>query len=316
MKFASIGHLIDNKTLGFMPNDWIKQNYIISPEINLGKTSGRIIALKLTAEQMMSTPRDQIRNEILKAVLFAQNEFDIDLIQLGALTTSVTSGGKWILEQNEYNGYLNHGDSYTASVVCQTVSKMLENKNIEPKDKTLAIIGAYGIIGEALSKLLVPKFSHSLLVGRREEKLIELSNKINGCFDTTIDLNTKDVDIIITATNHPTALLNSNHLKNNAIVIDVAQPPNLNFDVCKKRNDVLRIDGGFVDFPFKFNIPGLPPGKILSCIAEIIMQAMENEKQNHIGSIDLNYLKKTEDWGKKYGFVLNDLTNFGNPVHL
>lgn len=314
MKFATIGHLIDETTLDFIPKEWIYDKYIISPEIKIENTSGYIIALKLTAKQIMGLPRTQIRNEILNATVFAQNELNIDLIQLGALTTSVTSGGKWILEQNEYSGYINHGDAYTASVACQAVLKTLEKFNKNPKEQKIAIVGAYGIIGEVVSKILVPKFFHSILIGRREEKLQELSKKLKGSFETTINLDTLDADVLLTATSHPTSLLDSSHLKKETIVVDVSQPPNLTREVCNKRMDICRIDGGFVDFVNNVQIPGLPPGKILSCIAEVIMQAMENDKKNYVGSIDLEHLYKTEKLAKKYGFTLNELTNFGNPI--
>jgi hypothetical protein len=58
----------------------------------------------------------------------------------------------------------------------------------------------------------------------------------------------------------------------------------------------------------------MAPGKNFSCIIEVIMQAMEDERENHVGSIDLAYLRKTEKWGKKYGFTLNELTNFGKKI--
>ena len=61
-------------------------------------------------------------------------------------------------------------------------------------------------------------------------------------------------------------------------------------------------------------IPGYPEGKIFSCIAEVVMQAMENDRSNHVGSIELGYLDKTIEWADKYGFTLNELTNFGKLV--
>lgn len=314
MKFATIGHLIDKSTIKLIPKDWIHEKYIISPKIEIENTSGHFIALKLTPEQIMGQPRAKIQNEILKAIIFAQNELHIDLIQLGALTTSVTNGGKWILEQNEYDGYINHGDTYTASVACQAVLKTLKKFNKNPKEQKIAIVGAYGIIGEAVSKILVPKFFHSILIGRKEQKLKELMKKLKGNFETAISMNTIDADVILTATNHTTSLLESQHLKKEAIIIDVAQPPNLSYNVCNERPDICRIDGGFVDFKKNIEIPGLPPGKILSCVAEVIMQAMENERKNYVGSIDLRYLYTTEKLAKKYGFTLNELTNFGNPI--
>jgi predicted amino acid dehydrogenase len=119
----------------------------------------------------------------------------------------------------------------------------------------------------------------------------------------------------VTATSHPTSLLKSNHLRKNAIVVDVSQPENLSYDVCQKRPDVYRIDGGFVDFPIKFQIPGVPIGKNFACVVEVIMQAMENERENHVGSINLDHLRKTEQWAEKYGFTLKELTNFGKQIN-
>ena len=293
---------------------WIHNNLIVFPEINVNESKGYLTALMLTAQQIMEIPREISRKNILNAALYVQNELDVDLIQLGALTTSVTDGGVWITKQKEYTGYVNHGDSYTAAVTCQTVLKALNFFNKESTDQVLAIVGAYGVIGEAVSKILVPQFRHSILIGRREEKLQELKILLKGNFETTTDLKTKNADIVVTATSHPTALLNSNHLKENAIIVDVSQPPNLSYDVCQKRPDIHRIDGGLVDFPMKIPTSVIPAGKNFACIVEVIMQTLENERKNHVGSINLTHLHQTERWAEKYGFTLNELTNFGKAL--
>jgi len=169
---------------------------------------------------------------------------------------------------------------------------------------------------ELVSKILVPQFQHAILIGRRKEKFKELEKNVKGDFETTVELKTKEADVIVTATSHPDALLQSEHLGRDAIVVDVSQPPNLFYEVCRQRPDIHRIDGGLVDFPVTIVIPGMPPGKNFACIAEVIMQAMENERTNHVGSIDINYLHKTEKWANKYGFLLNELTNFGQSLNL
>lgn len=315
MKFATVSHLMNEENLKFIPRSWFQGNLIVSPELNISGTLGHVIALKMYPKQLLSYQRENIRQMILDAVIFAQEKLDVELFQLGALTTSVTDGGEWLIKQKEFSTFVTHGDSYTASVACQTVIKALERYN-KSFDTTLAIVGAYGIIGEAVSKILVPKFKHTFLIGPREEKLKNLADKLDGDFQTTSELETKTADVIVTATSHPEALIKPNHLKKNAIVIDVSQPPNLTFDVCKKRPDIVRIDGGYVDFPINYPIPipGLPPGKNYACIAEVIMQAIEDERKNHVGTIDIDYLEKTEEWGKKYGFLLNELTNFGEVL--
>jgi len=311
MKFATIGHFLVHETISMFPKSWLHGNLIVSPELDVNGTKGHITGITLTAQEMMNAPLENVRKIILDATVLLQDEFGVDLIQLGALTTSVTSGGEWIVQQKEYTGFVNHGDSYTAAVTCQATLKSLKLLQKNPSNQVLAIIGAYGIIGEAVSKILVPQFQHSILIGRKQEKFKKLEENVKGDFETTVELKTKEADIIVTATSHPTALLQSEHLKKNVIVIDVSQPPNLSSITCKQRPDICRIDGGLVDFPVKIVIPGIPPGKNFACIAEVIMQAIENERKNHVSSIDLNYLRKTEKWGEKYGFTLKELTNFG-----
>ena len=316
MKFATIGHLMVKKEIEQIPKEWIHEKLIVSPELSIKGIKGYIIGLKFTAKQIMGLPQDKIRQDILDAALFIQDELDVDLIQLGALITSVTSGGKWLVNQGKYSGFVNHGDSYTAAVTCGVVEKALDKFKKKASDLTLAVVGAYGIIGEAASKILVPEFNHSVLIGRREEPLKKLEAKVEGSFETTTLLKTKEADIVVTATSHPTALLTSDHLKENAIIVDVSQPPNLSYDVCQNRPDIFRIDGGYVDFPtdFPIPIPGMPVGKNYACIAEVIMQAIENEHKSHVGPIDINFLKTTKKWAEKYGFILKELTNFGKPI--
>ena len=318
MKFATLSHLLNQDNLKFIPKSWIRDNIIVSPEIDVMGTKGYVVALKLLPQQIMNLPSEKIKQIILDAAVFTQEKLSVEILQLGALTTSVTDGGVWLVKQDKYNGLVTHGDSYTAAVTCQAVMKSLSLLKKKPSEQILAVVGSYGIIGEAVSKILVPQFSHSVLIGRRKDKLEELALKLEGSFNTTTKLETKNADVVITATSHPTALLEPEHLKEKAIVVDVSQPVNLSADVCKRRKDIIRIDGGYVDFPLESSlpIPGLPPGKTFACIAEVIMQAMENEHENHVGSIDLDYLHKTERWAEKYGFLLNELTNFGQSLNL
>jgi fatty aldehyde-generating acyl-ACP reductase len=314
MKFATIGHLRYEEDIFQFPRSWIQGNLAVSPELDVRGTKGYITGLTLTAHQMMELPREVVRQHILDAAIFLQERFDVEVIQLGALTTSVTDGGVWMTKQKAYEGFVNHGDSYTAAVTCQSVVKGMRFFQKEPSEHRIAIVGAYGVIGEAVSKLLVPEFQHAILIGRKKEKFKDLEEHLQGDFETTVELKTKEADVIVSATSHPEALLRSEHLGRDAIVVDVSQPPNLSVEVCRQRPDVHRIDGGIVDFPVPIVIPGMPPGKNFACIAEVIMQAMENERKNHVGSIDINYLHKTEKWANKYGFLLNELTNFGQSI--
>ena len=318
MKFAIIGHQLDNQKQNQIIKGWQKHNdFLITPELDFNGTKGNGISILLSPKQIIQKPIEEVRKIILKAAVYGQNELGEDIVQLGGLTTSVTSGGVWLTHQDEYRGFVNHGDSFTAAVTCQSVMKALKIKKRKSKESTLAVIGAYGIIGEAVSRILVPLFNDAILIGRRQEKLKELSSKIKGMLNTSLNIEeARNADVIVTATSHTSALLKSEHLKSNAIVIDVSQPNNVSPDVCTARPDIFRVDGGFVDSPIVSNIPLMPPGKIFACIAEVIMQAIEDDRSHHVGSININHLRKTETWAKKHGFIFNDLTNFGVPIKI
>ena len=80
MKFAILGHLIDENHLERLPKGWIHDNLIVSQEFNFNETNGYILGIMLTAKQMMNYPKETVRQKILDAVLFAQNAWRIDYI--------------------------------------------------------------------------------------------------------------------------------------------------------------------------------------------------------------------------------------------
>jgi hypothetical protein len=94
MKFATIGHFLDTETITMFPKNWVKGNLIVSPEMNINGARGYITGIALNAKQIMTLPTDIVRKTILDAAMYLQDELDVNLIQLGALTTSVTSGGE------------------------------------------------------------------------------------------------------------------------------------------------------------------------------------------------------------------------------
>ncbi|MCD6429249.1 hypothetical protein J7L09_00980 [bacterium] len=341
MRFAILGHLFSGTkiTRDFVRNSHdyklVKNGNVFCAKneicVSLAgkKTRGHLLGIMRTPEEMMAALKDEgkiyaLRRVILEAIFYAHITLDVDVIQLGALTTSVTSGGLALLKEKDKEIYLNHGDSFTAAIVCQTVKKIAEKKGIDLKHSRVAIVGAYGIIGEVVSQIMASLTDHIIFIGRREEKLVDLSSKLikqgvrTGNFVFTTDLReTVKADIVITATNHPSALLTSENLKENAVVVDVSQPVNVSPELCQERPDITRVDGGFVNNPLGFSfVPMLPKEVIYACIAEVIMQALEEDKRSHVGSINLDFLRETERWAEKYGFTLNELTNFGRPVVL
>ena len=287
---------------------------------------GYIIAVLLSGTEMMNLSLDLVQRRILDAILFAQNKLGAEVIGLGALTTSLTKGGKWIVQQPEIRAVITHGDSYGVAVAGQGIEKILNiYNNFDSKEVKIAIVGAYGLIGRELTKILAKKGYPLILIEKEEEKIILIRNELkklnleNSILITSINL--KDIysaDIVITATSHPGALLKSEYLKRGAIIYDIAQPMNVSPELAEERPDIIKIDGAYVDINgidlgFKM---GPPKGATFACLTETMMITFEGENSHHVGAIDSAFIEKTKQWAKKYGFSHAPFTCFGRPISI
>jgi predicted amino acid dehydrogenase len=290
-----------------------------------GKVEGYIIGIALTGKQIMILPQEKVRQRILETVLFAQNKLGAEIVGLGALTTPLTEGGKWLVQQPEIQAPITHGDSYAVAVAEEGIEKILNICKFTPQNTKIAIIGAFGLIGREIVKFLAQNGYPLILIEKTEEKVnlikeklrkINLENKIFH-----VSTNLKDIfpaDLVITATSHPLSLLKSEHLKIGAIIFDITQPMNVSPELIKERPDIIKIDGAYVDIDgidLKFNM-GPPKGATFACLVETMMMALEGDKNHHVGEIDEKYLEKTKEWAKKYGFSHARFTSFGKPISL
>lgn len=276
-----------------------------------GKVEGYLIAVLLTAKQM-TADRENAQKRILDAVLYAQDKLKADLIGLGALTKSVTEGGKWLLDNKKVKAAVTNGDTLTTVMALEAVKEIINKKSLE--NPTIAIVGATGVIGRAIAMSLLNR--HKLvLVGRRQDRLKEVFPDLIETDYLKITVNLSDVaaaDIVITATNHHDSFIKSEHLKQNAIIYDLAQPYNVGPDVVNKRPDIVRIDGGYVniaDINLKFNM-GAPRGATFACLTETILQALENDDKNYVGHVNLEETELLKKRAQKYNFTHAPFTSF------
>ncbi len=275
---------------------------------------GFIVTVPLTARQMITLPSTFVRNRILETVRYAQNRLEASWIGLGAFTSSVTDGGKWLKRQG-ITAIMTHGDTYAVVATLQSIKKLME-PTARP---TTAILGATGIIGSALSKILAQENYPLILVGRNQNKLAKLGESIgkNGSVFCTIDLREmRAADLVVTVTSHPGSLVEPHHLKRGAVVLDVAQPSNVSADIVTKRPDVTRLDSPHITLPLGVNLGfnmGPPSGTTFPCLAETALMTLTGSIENQVGKISLDHLQTIQKWAQKYGFTLAPFTSFGKP---
>ncbi len=226
------------------------------------------------------------------------------IVGLGALTASVTKAGTWLLTRTRLP--LTTGNAYTVAVACEDLEQIIARFGFA--DPLIAIVGCYGNIGEALTKLLGGRY-RLMLIGRAEDMLFAFVDRMKGRLGPEAVISTdlddlRKTDIIVTATNNPSLKISAEMLQPNAIVYDLAQPPNADHPSFWSGERVLRLDGGYVTVPglqMQFNL-GLPKGVVFACLAETILQALERDFCSHVGRVDLVHVVLMARRARRAGF--------------
>lgn len=297
-----------------------KKRHMQVSEFNiLNRAEGCVVGILLTSKEIMEN-RERARNIVLDSILYAQNELKCDLVMLGALTAPITSAGLWLRENPEVRLAITTGNTYTAAISIEAAEKAMKLADMDREKIKMAVVGAAGVIGEAIARYFNEKSFDLILVEREMERFERLKPRLsNGKYFLTEDISDIiNADIIITATSHPESLIVPEYLKQGAIVVDVAEPSDVVDDIEERRPDVISIDGGRVKWG-DFNVGtriGLPRGTGFACMTEGIMQVLEEDKNDYIGSVDMNHLKETMDWGRKWNFPIADFTCFNKKIPL
>ncbi len=282
------------------------------------RAEGWMLAVALTPWQMMNLPKEKVRAKILEAVLFAQNKLGAEVLMLGALTSPLASAGLWLRENPKVKLNINNGNTCTAVISIMAAEKAIELAELDISQIKMAIVGAAGAIAEPIVKYFNKKGVDLILIERTPEKFERLKPCLfRSNYELSCDISKiKKADIIITATSHPTALIKPEILKQNAIVVDVAEPPDVPSSIGELRPDVICIDGGRVDWgdiDLKMNL-GLPKNVGFACMADVILQTLEEKKVDYIGSVCEEHIMEIKEWLPKWGFRLASFTSFNKPI--
>lgn len=282
---------------------------------------GWILGVPLTPKQMTEN-RALAKKRILQAVKLAEKK-GARIVGLGGLTGSLTEGGTYILNNNKKIN-ITTGRSYTAHTVTENFLKLAKYFDINLANGNFAIVGGGGSIGLACAEILVRAGVNNLLlidlVGRKENmgKIIkqlkqdDRDNLLNITFSHQIH-DIINSDIIIAATNAPEAVIKSEDLKPGAIVIDDAQPSDVDKEVIKDRDDVLVVEGGVIradNIKYRMNMGLAGRNDIFSCLAEVLAIAAHGKTGHYtVGWLDLKLIDEISKLGVALGFKLAPFQN-------
>ena len=288
---------------------------------NTGKPiKGWLLICPLTARQLLNDR--EIGKQRIKATISLAEKLGAKIVGLGAITASITSGGRDLIG-NIKTG-ITHGRALTVGMSIIGIKKAAEIKNLDLSQITMAIVGATGSIGEAVSKLMIDEgVKKFILVAKQLKHLVQLKKEmleINPFLEIKISPrihSIKNAEIVMVATSSPEILINSENLKYGALVYDVTQPQNISPAIAQKRKDLLIIDGGIMKTPginYHFDL-GLPPETTFACLAETLILAAEGRYNSRlVGKVQLEKVKEMVKLAEKYNFTHAPFSSFGKLI--
>jgi len=331
-KVLRIGEELGMKITPKKPSEWIlkhlkgRMGYTICSHFDVfgGKAEGYIVAVLLSGKQMKELDRHLVERRIIDAILFAQDKLGAERIGLGAYTAPMTRNGLSVVKDPRIKAYITHGDALSAASAVPIVRECARLKGIDIAAATIAVVGAYGIVGKAAALLLAELNPRTMiLTGHNHNKLAAISRELSGCFQGEIICSAdnsaiRKADIVILSITSDGYIVGPKDLKKNAVVVDMAQPHNMSQEVCNQRPDVLRVDGGYMsiaDINLRFKM-GPPRGTTFACLTETIISTLSGDRDHHVGPVDMDFARSIMPLAKSLGFDVAPPTNFSRPIDL
>ncbi len=249
-----------------------------------------------------------------------------DVVGLGALTATVTAGGATLRGRSDIG--VTNGNAFTAAIVEDQIRMLLPHVPARATRPHIAIVGASGSVGSAVTKLLArdPAGGRLTLIARTAPRLEALAASVAGEVDVEVALSidaVRDADLVVLLTASADTILGPDHLASGAIVLDATQPRNTSPALATARPDVLVVDGGIVSIPslrLTGGEIGLRDGSSYACFAETAILALTGHRSHFsIGNPTLEQIDEIRGRAAELaplGFRAADPTSFGAPVAL
>lgn len=242
------------------------------------------------------------------------------VVALGGYTSILTADGTGI---HPPPGVLvTSGNSFTVALGARRLTRACSEAGIDPRHAgtTLAVVGATGNIGRALSHRLVgaEAFQRVLLVGRDLVRLEALRSEllsrspsayvsVAGSVDALRDARP---NVIAVATNASAPLIFPHHLDEGgaAVIVDLSVPSSVSPEV-DRLPGVKRVPlSGTVAVPGEpdFQLSShTEPGTAFACAAEAMLLGLERGGATGlhlVGAIEPDAVEQLERWGDRHGF--------------
>lgn len=323
-KLPLIGRILTEQQINFFSR-FFPPVYISEIEgirsVDTGRElKGWFIACPFTPPVMMSLPEEAVYRKLVDCGHMAER-LGARILGLGALTSVVGDGG--VTVANRLDIPVTTGDSYTIKIAVDAIEEAANVMGLIMSQATVAVVGATGAIGKTCAELIARDSAQLLLVGRRLDALEALRERCEG-YGASVRVTTDiqaiyQADLILTVTSAIHAVIEPQHIKPGAVILDVARPRDVSPLVAAQRDDVLVLEGGMVEVPgsvnFNFDF-GFPPGKSFACMAETMVLALEGRYEDYTVGKDISVEQVLEigAMATRHGFRLSGFRSFEKPV--
>jgi acetylornithine/succinyldiaminopimelate/putrescine aminotransferase/predicted amino acid dehydrogenase len=233
-----------------------------------------MLAVPITSEELKKTftskQKFKVVQKVQNAVDFAK-ELGASTVGLGQFTSIVSGNGLYL---NSHGMNLTTGNAFTISLTVEAALKSAEDKNIDLKKSTVALIGAAGNIMSVASSLMADHVGKVILIHhtplessakfqlatrkilddiknsqsnsqvslavkkhwKNQDLLTFLSlPEISEVLVATSDMNViKESDIVLCGASASNGFLSTDLFKEGAVVVDVAVPPSIKPEMLEK----------------------------------------------------------------------------------
>jgi predicted amino acid dehydrogenase len=312
------------RTISTSDADFVARVCALPPTIvgevlfGFGPFRGEIISIPCLSAEVTT---DRGRGEILRAARLAIDR-GAHVIGLGGLTAPATASGSWLVEQLPAGAKVTNGNAYTAAVLRGNVLEAAAYLALD-RPPRVAIIGAAGSVGIAVSQLLADSGVDLILIGRTRSQMSQLPGKLAGRVRFSSDLADVAVaDIVLALTSAASARLTPGRLRRGAVVIDAAEPSNISEADAKLWSEYVSVvRGGRVRIPsyhstYDFGLED--SADTFACLAETYLFAREGIWEHSVGAPRPEFAQRLERAASRHGVhtccVMPELAHVASPM--
>lgn len=242
---------------------------------------------------------------------------------LGQFTSIVSENGLLLKSQGMP---ITTGNSLTAAMAIEAIKQISQVKNINLKTAKIGVVGFTGNICNVLTQVIADDVTNLVLIYRKDannnqknQDAVDLLLSQSSLKKENIQLSDellslKDCEIVIVGTNSAAEIIQTDHIKEGAIVLDISIPSNVQSEV-KKRKDVTYLQGGLAKLPFDQVVdhPWVPlkTGDCFACMAETIAMGLHKSVTSYsLGRMNKPQVIESLKLAKETGIVLGGIRKY------